>query len=154
MSLLQSPALSNTRMRSLDLSSPAESDAVRSRPVTRSMGQGDPTGLGTEVPSSPHRRAKRPRLCSSSSSDTSPRGCFDPLAQHRCWCPWASVCQAGSRDLGETGRTAECGWKEVLRVLLAAERPRTLSDPDFSRVPEKSRKVFGIFRQWQATTSS
>ncbi|NWR48087.1 NIPA protein, partial [Regulus satrapa] len=44
----------------LDVSSPA----LRSRPVTRSMGQGDTM----EVPSSPVRRAKRARLCSSGSS--------------------------------------------------------------------------------------
>lgn len=100
----------------LDLSSPA----LRSRPVTRSMGQGDTM----EVPSSPARRAKRPRLCSSSSSvspagwdqlsaaqrgclnhppvvsflchlsndqDTSSRSFFHPSSQHRDWCPWVST---------------------------------------------------------------
>lgn len=40
------------------------SPTLRSRPVTRSMGQGE----NVEVPSSPLRRAKRARLCSSSSS--------------------------------------------------------------------------------------
>lgn len=40
------------------------SPTLRSRPITRSMGQGD----SVEVPSSPLRKAKRARLCSSSSS--------------------------------------------------------------------------------------
>ncbi|RLV88775.1 hypothetical protein DV515_00015313 [Chloebia gouldiae] len=48
----------------------AISPALRSRPVTRSMGQGD----NMEVPSSPVRRAKRARLCSSSSSVSQPSG--------------------------------------------------------------------------------
>lgn len=59
------------RARSWDSLSPmdrtepeAASPTPRNRPVTRSMGQGD----SVEVPSSPHRRAKRARLCSSSSS--------------------------------------------------------------------------------------
>lgn len=42
----------------------AASPTLRNRPVTRSMGQGETV----DVPSSPVRRAKRARLCSSSSS--------------------------------------------------------------------------------------
>ncbi|KAM4678229.1 zinc finger C3HC-type protein 1 [Discoglossus pictus] len=153
----QSPVVAYTRTRSWDLSSPGETDTVRSRPVTRSMGPGDCAGLGTEVSSSPHRRAKRPRLCSTSSSDTSPRGCFDPLAQHRSWCPWVKMCQAENKvtdNQGEVPTTTESGWKEVLRLLLAENKSRTPSDSDSSSVPEKSHKVFKIFRQWRATTSS
>ncbi|XP_074880637.1 zinc finger C3HC-type protein 1 isoform X2 [Buteo buteo] len=47
------------------------SPTPRSRPVTRSMGQGE----NMEVPSSPLRRAKRTRLCSSSSSSLSVKSC-------------------------------------------------------------------------------
>ncbi|NP_001083590.1 NIPA-like protein [Xenopus laevis] len=155
----QSPAFAYGRTRSSDLLSPADSEAVRNRPVTRSMGQGENTGLGNELHSSPHRRAKRPRLCSSSSSDTSPRSCFDPLSQHRSWCPWVNVCQAsGTNTMGseiqEEARRKEYGWKEVLKVLLAEENSRTISNPDTSSVPEKSHKVFRIFRQWQLAASS
>ncbi|KAM4748384.1 zinc finger C3HC-type protein 1 [Rhinophrynus dorsalis] len=157
----QSPTMANSRTRSFDFSSPTESDPVRSRPVTRSMGQGESSGLGTDMHSSPHRRAKRPRLCSSSSStDTSPRGCFDPLTQHKNWCPWVNLCKAdmtektGNGDHRETDRAKNYGWKDVLQVLLAEAKSRTLSDLDSSSVPEKSCKVFRIFRQWQATVSS
>ncbi|XP_053572351.1 zinc finger C3HC-type protein 1 [Bombina bombina] len=152
----QSPASAFTRTRNWEASSPADSDTVRSRPVTRSMGQGETT-LSTELSSSPHRRTKRPRLYSSSSSDTSPRCCLDPLTQHRSWCPWVNPCQTekkGAEDQGDLARAAESGWKSVLRVLLAENKSRTLSDSDSSSVPEKSRKVFKIFRQWKVTASS
>lgn len=69
----RSPGPVVSRTRSWDSSSPvdraepeATSPTTRTRPVTRSMGTGDTAGL--EVPSSPLRRAKRARLCSSSSS--------------------------------------------------------------------------------------
>ncbi|CAH2275455.1 nuclear-interacting partner of ALK [Pelobates cultripes] len=156
----QSPSSLYTRTRSWDFSSPADSDAVRSRPVTRSMGQGENTGLGADTHSSPHRKPKRPRLCSSSSSDTSPRGYFDPLSQHRTWCPWVSVyknatnLERSKNDSVENGKIVECGWKEVLKVLMVDVKSRALADQDSSTVPEKSYKVFRIFRQWQRTTSS
>ncbi|XP_045144862.1 nuclear-interacting partner of ALK [Echinops telfairi] len=89
----KSPGPIVSRTRSWDSSSPvdrpepeAASPTPRSRPVTRSMGTGDTPGI--EVPSSPLRRAKRARLCSSSSSDTASRSFFDPTSQHRDWCPW------------------------------------------------------------------
>ncbi|KAM8972147.1 zinc finger C3HC-type protein 1 [Pelodytes ibericus] len=156
----QSPSLLYNRTRSWDLSSPAESDGVRSRPVTRSMGQGDTPGLGSDVHSSPHRRAKRPRLCSSSSSDTSPKGCFDPLSQHRSWCPWVNMCKPAAKreteitENEEPSTTSLCGWKEVLQVLLTDVKSRTLINQESSTVAEKSLKVFRIFRQWQTTTTS
>ncbi|NWI87978.1 NIPA protein, partial [Pitta sordida] len=59
-----SPASCRARGRDSPVSLELEVCSPRSRPVTRSMGQGD----GVEVPSSPLRRPKRPRLCSSSSS--------------------------------------------------------------------------------------
>ncbi|KAG8440092.1 hypothetical protein GDO86_006036 [Hymenochirus boettgeri] len=132
----QSPTLAYTRTRSIDITSPSDSEAVRSRPVTRSMGQGESTGLASEMQSSPHRRAKRPRLCSSSSSDNSPKSCFDPLAQHKSWCPWVSMWQAARpstlESQEETSKAVELGWKEVLQVLLAEEHSRTPADPDTS----------------------
>lgn len=78
----RSPGPIVSRTRSWDSSSPvdrpepeAASPTTRTRPITRSMGTGDSTGL--EVPSSPLRRAKRARLCSSSSS-VSPPVCRSP----------------------------------------------------------------------------
>ncbi|XP_073435286.1 zinc finger C3HC-type protein 1 isoform X2 [Dendrobates tinctorius] len=136
-----------------------ESDNVRSRPVTRSMGHGEYAGVTSEIYSSPHRKAKRPRLCSTGSTDLSPKVCFDPLNQHRIWCPWLAVGQGGdqgkleAKENGNLDHTAVAGWNEVLRVLLGEEKSRTRLEADSSSVPEKSHKVFRIFRQWQGTNS-
>ncbi|XP_064145804.1 zinc finger C3HC-type protein 1 isoform X1 [Loxodonta africana] len=123
----KSPGPIISRTRSWDSSSPvdrpepeAASPTTRSRPVTRSMGTGDTPGL--EVPSSPLRRAKRARLCSSSSSDTSSRSFFDPTSQHRDWCPWVnSTLGKETRENSGTdgGPPGEPGWKAVLNTLLA-----------------------------------
>ncbi|XP_072257975.1 zinc finger C3HC-type protein 1 [Pyxicephalus adspersus] len=158
--LEQSPMASATQPLSGSSTGSSESDIVRSRPVTRSMGHGD-NPLTSEIPSSPHRKAKRPRLCSRSSIDSSsPKGCFEPLNQHRSWCPWVSETCANNKEDSENkgkenGNQAKViGWKEVLRVLLSEGKSRTLSDGDSTNMSEKSRKVFRIFRQWQASASS
>ncbi|XP_043821014.1 nuclear-interacting partner of ALK [Dromiciops gliroides] len=162
----KTPGLIISRTRSWDCSSPidrlepeAASPTTRSRPVTRSMGQGDSTGL--EVPSSPHRRAKRPRLCSSSSSDTSARSVFDPVSQHRDWCPWVNSTQMEvAREDNEkeldicTPSPADAGWKAVLHILLTHRRSNLPADTDSTNLSEKSRKVFRIFRQWESMCSS
>uniref|UniRef100_A0A8D0G5H7 Zinc finger C3HC-type containing 1 n=1 Tax=Sphenodon punctatus TaxID=8508 RepID=A0A8D0G5H7_SPHPU len=134
----KSPSPVISRTRSLDSSSSGErpdleavSPSARSRPVTRSMGQGDSSGLGTELPSSPHRRAKRARLCSSSSSDASVRSFFEPSSQHRDWCPWVNPAK-GPKEAGDASdqsegmppRKAEPGWKTVLDVLLATRQSK------------------------------
>ncbi|XP_069835332.1 zinc finger C3HC-type protein 1 [Dendropsophus ebraccatus] len=158
--LEQSPSSANTQVRIGGSSVSPESDNVRSRPVTRSMGHGENPGGASEMYSSPHRKAKRPRLCSTGSMDSSPKGCFDPLNQHRRWCPWLTVGQRGDIGKSETkesahlDQTAVAGWKKVLRVLLEEEKSRTQVEADSSSVPEKSRKVFRIFRQWQVSSSS
>ncbi|XP_029471085.1 nuclear-interacting partner of ALK isoform X2 [Rhinatrema bivittatum] len=159
--LSQTPVLMRTR--SGEFPGPlerSEAEAVRNRPVTRSMGQGD-CALGSEVPSSPHKRTKRARLCSSSSSDTSsPRGFFDPLAQHRDWCPWVSVAQevqSGDLEKGDqlsTAQLADPAWRALLKILLAMSKSHSSSETDSESVPEKSRKVFQIFRQWQEVPCS
>ncbi|NXP64125.1 NIPA protein, partial [Chloropsis cyanopogon] len=140
----------------LDVSSPA----LRSRPVTRSMGQGDTM----EVPSSPVRRAKRARLCSSSSSDTSLRSFFHPGSQHRDWCPWVSpgegqepLGDASSQTEKEPGKEpgkAEPGWEVVLKKLLGIQKCDTAPETEPVSLSEKSCKVFRIFRQWESTNSS
>ncbi|KAM3924280.1 zinc finger C3HC-type protein 1 [Leptodactylus fuscus] len=158
--LEQSPSMTNTQVRSGGSSVLPESDTVRSRPVTRSMGHGEGQGATPEMYSSPHRKAKRPRLCSTGSMDSSTKGSFDPLNQHRSWCPWLKILQEGDRGIaeakenGNSDLTAVAGWKEVLRVLLGEEKSRTRLEADSSSVPEKSSKVFRIFRQWQVSSSS
>ncbi|KAM5255220.1 zinc finger C3HC-type protein 1 isoform 2-T2 [Ctenodactylus gundi] len=160
----KSPGLIVSRTRSWDSSSPidrpepeAASPTTRTRPVTRSMGTGDTAGL--EVPSSPLRRAKRARLCSSSSSDTSSRSFFDPTSQHRDWCPWVNITVGKeSRENGGTelqGSTpAEAGWKAVLTILLAQRQSSQPAETDSMSLSEKSRKVFRIFQQWESLCSS
>ncbi|NWR79431.1 NIPA protein, partial [Centropus unirufus] len=123
----KSPSLAISRPRGWD--SPISMDrgdfevaspTLRSRPVTRSMGQGE----NMEVPSSPLRRAKRARLCSSSSSDTSLRSFFDPSSQHRDWCPWVNAVEGGEALEDTTAQMekepvkAEPGWQVVLNTLL------------------------------------
>ncbi|XP_068405548.1 zinc finger C3HC-type protein 1 isoform X1 [Eschrichtius robustus] len=160
----RSPGPIVSRTRSWDSSSPvdrpepeAASPTTRTRPVTRSMGTGDTTGL--EVPSSPLRRAKRARLCSSSSSDTSSRSFFDPTSQHRDWCPWVNI--TFGKETRENGGTevdastpAEPGWKAVLNILLAHKESNQPAEADSMSLSEKSRKVFRIFRQWESLCSS
>ncbi|XP_032895946.1 nuclear-interacting partner of ALK isoform X1 [Amblyraja radiata] len=127
------------------------------RPVTRSMGQGD-------VPSSPQRKPKRLRLSSSTSSD-SVRGYFNPVSQHREWCPWIrrelkpedqlhssepekQYLTSGSRE------KTEPSWITVLEVLLSLTGSSSPNEGmDSFTLSEKSRKVFRIFRQWQVSCS-
>ncbi|KAF6276355.1 zinc finger C3HC-type containing 1 [Rhinolophus ferrumequinum] len=160
----KSPGPIFSRTRSWDSSSPvdrpepeAASPTTRTRPVTRSMGTGDTSSL--EVPSSPVRRAKRARLCSSSSSDTSSRSFFDPTSQHRDWCPWVNITVGKeTRENGGTevdaGTPADPGWKVLLNVLLAHKQSNQPAATDSTSLSEKSRKVFRIFRQWESLCSS
>ncbi|OWK06846.1 hypothetical protein Celaphus_00012247, partial [Cervus elaphus hippelaphus] len=136
----KSPGPIISRTRSGDSSSPvdrpepeAASPATRTRPVTRSMGTGESAGL--EVPSSPLRKAKRARLCSSSSLDASSRSFFDPTSQHRDWCPWVNITLG--KETRENGGTevdvstpAEPGWKAVLNILLAHKQSNQPAETD------------------------
>ncbi|NXT33817.1 NIPA protein, partial [Pelecanoides urinatrix] len=132
------------------------SPTLRSRPVTRSMGQGD----NVEVPSSPLRRAKRARLCSSSSSDTSLRSFFDPSSQHRDWCPWVNAAEGGEALEDTVTQTekepakAEPGWRVVLNTLLATRKCDRVPETEPVSLSVKSCKVFRIFRQWESMNSS
>ncbi|XP_040858238.1 nuclear-interacting partner of ALK isoform X2 [Ochotona curzoniae] len=160
----KSPGPIVSRTRSLDSSSPVErveseaaSPTARTRPVTRSMGPGDSAGL--EVPSSPLRRAKRPRLCSGSSSDTSSRSFFEPTSQHRDWCPWVNLTlgravqeNGGMEPEGAT--SPEPGWKALLAVLLTHRQSSQTTEAESMSLSDKSRKVFRIFRQWESLGSS
>ncbi|XP_071408996.1 zinc finger C3HC-type protein 1 isoform X2 [Pithys albifrons albifrons] len=154
----KSPSPSVCRARGRDSPNSTEqaeqevsSPSLRSRPVTRSMGQGDTM----EVPSSPARRAKRARLCSSSSSDNSMRSFFHPCSQHRDWCPWVSTAE-GQESLEDTENPgkAEPGWQVVLNTLLGTLRDDPVPDTEPVSLSEKSCKVFRIFRQWESMNSS
>ncbi|XP_074684230.1 zinc finger C3HC-type protein 1 isoform X1 [Strix aluco] len=159
----KSPSPAISRPRGWDVSVPTDrsdvevaSPTLRSRPVTRSMGQGD----NVEVPSSPFRRAKRTRLCSSSSSDTSLRSFFDPSTQHRDWCPWVNAVEGGETLEDTTAQTekepakAEPGWRVVLNTLLATRKCDRVPETEPVSLSVKSCKVFRIFRQWESMNSS
>ncbi|XP_009981375.1 PREDICTED: nuclear-interacting partner of ALK, partial [Tauraco erythrolophus] len=159
----KSPLPAISRPRSWDSPIPMDrgdfevaSPALRSRPVTRSMGQGD----SVDVPSSPLRRAKQARLCSSSSSDTSLRSFFDPSSQHRDWCPWVNPVEGGEALEDTTAQTekepakAEPGWQVVLNTLLATRKCDRVPETEPVSLSVKSCKVFRIFRQWESMNSS
>ncbi|NXS62669.1 NIPA protein, partial [Brachypteracias leptosomus] len=159
----KSPSPAIPRPRGWDSPIPMErgdvevgSPALRTRPVTRSMGQGD----SVEVPSSPLRRAKRARLCSSSSSDTSLRSFFDPSSQHRDWCPWVNAVEGGealedtTTQLEKEPVKTQPGWQVVLNTLLATRKCDRVPETEPVSLSVKSCKVFRIFRQWESMNSS
>ncbi|XP_055045691.2 zinc finger C3HC-type protein 1 [Misgurnus anguillicaudatus] len=153
-----SPLFARTRTRE----SPVPQDELPSplprgkRPMTRGRGQGEnPTAA---VPSSPQRKSKRPRL-SSSSGPEGPlhRNVFDPIAQHRDWCPWVCVEQEqGNLDgcslVGSEAELPQPGWKAALNLFLSMKRSISPIGTSPSQGPhDKSKKVFSIFRQWQVS---
>ncbi|KAM6090218.1 zinc finger C3HC-type protein 1 [Theristicus caerulescens] len=159
----KSPSPAMSRPRGWDSPIPTDrgelevaSPTLRSRPITRSMGQGD----NVEVPSSPLRKAKRARLCSSSSSDTSLRSFFDPSSQHRDWCPWVNTVEGGEALEDTATQTekepakAEPGWRVVLNTLLATRKCDRVPETEPVSLSVKSCKVFRIFRQWESMNSS
>ncbi|NXH22864.1 NIPA protein, partial [Bucco capensis] len=159
----KSPSLAVSRSRGWDSPIPMDrgdlevgSPTQRNRPVTRSMGQWD----SVEMPASPLRRAKRARLCSSSSSDTSLRSFFDPSSQHRDWCPWVSAVEGGEAledstiQMKKEPGKAEPGWQVVLNTLLATQKGDRVPETESVSLSVKSCKVFRIFRQWESMNSS
>ncbi|KAM7367125.1 hypothetical protein PAMP_015049 [Pampus punctatissimus] len=142
------------RARSRDSPSPNEdlpSPLSRGkRPATRSRGQGDNSGgdgtAGLHLPPK--------RLCLSSVGGPDGllhKNAFDPLAQHRDWCPWISV---GKENLdpgaipfsGGASTLHQQGWKAALNVLMPMKNSNT-------GPRDKSKRVFAIFRQWQVSSS-
>lgn len=143
------------RAQSRDSPSPSEdlpSPLTRGkRQTTRNRGQGD----GDGAVSSPKR------MCLSSLAiPDGPihKNAFDPLAQHRDWCPWVSI---GKENVdpgvvisfidGGSGLDQQ-GWKAALDLLIPAKKNSTTSSP--AQGPrDKSKRVFAIFRQWQVSSS-
>uniref|UniRef100_A0A8C4RM39 Zinc finger, C3HC-type containing 1 n=1 Tax=Erpetoichthys calabaricus TaxID=27687 RepID=A0A8C4RM39_ERPCA len=138
--IASSPTLFRTRSR--DSPSPIDETSGQlfrtKRPVTRSMGQGEVANIAAEVPSSPQRKAKRMRLCSSSSSDTpASRSFFDPICQHKDWCPWLKAAKGTSAVVSAQGdmpsltkntEKPEPGWKEALKVFLSMKKSESVTD--------------------------
>ncbi|KAI4878054.1 hypothetical protein NFI96_011669 [Prochilodus magdalenae] len=140
------------RIRSRDSPSPSEEIGRGKRPLTRSRGQGD--NLIAEMPSSPQRKTKRPRLSSLSGPEgLLLRNVFDPVAQHRSWCPWVSVIREecdldGLLTVGCDTALPPSGWRVTLGLLLAKKGSVSPTGATPSQGPEdKSKRVFSIFRQ-------
>uniref|UniRef100_A0AAY4CSQ9 Nuclear-interacting partner of ALK n=1 Tax=Denticeps clupeoides TaxID=299321 RepID=A0AAY4CSQ9_9TELE len=157
------PSALVVRTRSMDSPSPVEDLPRGKRPMTRSRGQGEGgAAAGGEPQSSPQRRPKRPRLSSSSCSDTPlHRNTFDPVAQHRDWCPWVSVEEdkdagvVGAVRLGSEAELPLPGWRAVLAHFLSTKRSLSPVGASPSQGPhDKSKRVFQILRQWQAHAPS
>ncbi|XP_020508111.2 nuclear-interacting partner of ALK [Labrus bergylta] len=149
------------RSRSRDSPSPIEempSPLPRAkRPAARSKGQGD--NSGAEGASSLQNPPKR--LCFSSVAATDwllQKNAFDPLSQHRDWCPWVSVgkenVDPGSAPFLDGGAGLhQQGWKAALNLLVPMKRNSNISGGSPAGGPrDRSKRVFAIFRQWQVST--
>ncbi|XP_059182377.1 nuclear-interacting partner of ALK [Centropristis striata] len=151
------------RARSRDTPSPSEEPPSPfprgKRSATRGRGQGD--NSGADGAASLHHPPKR--LCLSSvggHDELLHRNTFDPLAQHRDWCPWISVGKENV-DPGTvpflTGDSAlhQQGWKAALDLLMPAKKNSNTAAGSPGQGPrDKSKRVFDIFRQWQVSSPS
>ncbi|KAK2858983.1 hypothetical protein Q5P01_003603 [Channa striata] len=143
------------RARSRDSPSPSEdlpSPLTRGkRPATRSRGQGD--NFGSEGIGSLQHTPKR--LCLSLASGTDGllhKNTFDPLAQHRDWCPWISVAK---ENVDPGSGLHHQGWKAALDLLLPMKKnSNEVGGSPAQGARDKSKRVFAIFRQWQVSSSS
>ncbi|XP_019948046.2 zinc finger C3HC-type protein 1 isoform X1 [Paralichthys olivaceus] len=148
------------RSRSRDSPSPSEelpSPLTRGkRSATRSRGQGDTFAPdGTASPQQPPKR-----LCLSSvggADDLLHKNTFDPLAQHRDWCPWISVGKenvhpGAIRFLDGGSDLHQQGWKAALDLLMPMKNNSDTAGGSPAQGPrDKSKRVFAIFRQWQVS---
>ncbi|XP_034719787.1 nuclear-interacting partner of ALK [Etheostoma cragini] len=150
------------RARSRDSPSPSEeppSPLPRGkRSATRNRGQGDASG--TDGAASLHHPPKR--LCLSSVGGPDGllhKNVFDPLAQHRDWCPW--ICAGKENvDPGENpvldgvSELNQQGWKAALDLLMPMKKNSSTAGGSPGQGPrDKSKRVFAIFRQWQVSSS-
>ncbi|XP_070709767.1 zinc finger C3HC-type protein 1 isoform X2 [Pempheris klunzingeri] len=150
------------RARSRDSPSPSEelpSPLTRGkRSATRGKGQGDNTG--TDGAASLQHPPKR--LCLSTVGGPDGllhRNAFDPLAQHRDWCPWISVgkenVDPGALPVLDGGSALhQQGWKAALNLLIPMKKNSNVAGGSPAQSPrDKSKRVFAIFRQWQVSSS-
>ncbi|XP_041636287.1 nuclear-interacting partner of ALK [Cheilinus undulatus] len=150
------------RARSRDSPSPSEelpSPLTRGkRPATRNKGQGDNSGAeGAASLQTPPKR-----LCLSTVGGPDgllQKNAFDPLAQHRDWCPWISVgkenMNPGTLLLDSSAGFHQQGWKAALELLVPMKKNSNTAGGSLAQGPrDKSKRVFAIFRQWQVSSSA
>ncbi|CAL9683210.1 unnamed protein product [Knipowitschia caucasica] len=131
------------RAKSRDSSSPTEDTPSPrgKRPASRSKAQGD-------------AQPSTKRLCLSSAGpdELLHRSVFDPLAQHRDWCPWVAVgkenVEPGSIPLLDYSSHQQ-GWKAALDLLIPLKKNGNACGASPAQARDKSKRVFAIFRQWQ-----
>ncbi|KAM9846032.1 zinc finger C3HC-type protein 1 [Aulostomus maculatus] len=150
------------RARSRDSPSPSEelpSPLTRGkRPATRSRGQGDSSGTDGAV--CLQHPPKRLCLLSVGSPDgLMHKNAFDPLAQHRDWCPWIMVgkenVDPGTNPFLGSTTVLHQGWKAALdRLIPMKKNTNTVGGSPAQGPRDKSKKVFAIFRQWQVSSPS
>ncbi|KAM3858782.1 zinc finger C3HC-type protein 1 [Diretmus argenteus] len=151
------------RARSRDSPSPIEelpSPVTRGkRTATRGRGPGD--NSSSDGTASPQHTPKRMRL-SSAGGPEGPlhRNTFDPLAQHRDWCPWITVGKENADPqtipfLDSETMLHQQGWKAALDLLMPMKKNSTTGESSPAQGPhDKSKSVFAIFRQWQVSSPS
>ncbi|AWO98072.1 putative nuclear-interacting partner of ALK [Scophthalmus maximus] len=149
------------RSRSRDSPSPIEelpSPLTRGkRPATRSRGQGDTSGA--DGPASPQHPPKRFCLSVGGPDELLHKNAFDPLAQHRDWCPWISVGKENMDPralpfLDGGSVLHQQGWKAALDLLMPMKKNTDIAGGSPAQSPrDKSKRVFAIFRQWQMSCS-
>uniref|UniRef100_A0A3B3ZHZ6 Uncharacterized protein n=1 Tax=Periophthalmus magnuspinnatus TaxID=409849 RepID=A0A3B3ZHZ6_9GOBI len=83
---------------------------------------------------------------------------FDPLAQHRDWCPWVAVgkenVDPSSIPILDSGSSYQQGWKAALDLLIPLKKNDNATGSSPAQARDKSKRVFAIFRQWQVTSQS
>lgn len=139
------------RARSRDSTSPSEElpSPRGKRPATRSKGLGD----GANV----HPTAKRLCFSSAGPDELLQKTVFDPLAQHRDWCPWIAVgkknVDPGLIPFPDGDSVYQQGWKAALDLLLPIKKNGNTAECSPSQARDKSKRVFAIFQRWQVTSS-
>ncbi|XP_076015117.1 zinc finger C3HC-type protein 1 [Genypterus blacodes] len=150
------------RTRSRDSPSPIEetpSPLTRGkRSASRTKGQGDSSG--TDGAASPQHTPKR--LCLSPTGGPDGllhKSSFDPLAQHRDWCPWVAVGKENVNPGANPSKDKDSvvhqqGWKAALDLLVPVKNYSNNTGSQAQGPRAKSKRVFAIFRQWQASSPS
>ncbi|XP_049892493.1 nuclear-interacting partner of ALK [Epinephelus moara] len=158
----QGEGASPVSLRARSRDSPSPSEELQSplprgkRPATRNKGQGD--NSGADGAASLYHPPKR--LCLSSfggPDELMHKNVFDPLAQHRDWCPWISVGKENVEPgtLSDRDSTLnQQGWKAALDLLMPMKKNSNTAGGSPGQGPrDKSKRVFAIFRQWQVSSS-
>ncbi|CAL8318399.1 unnamed protein product [Lota lota] len=153
--------LSSSLLRARSKDSPGPNEEPQS-PLPRGKRQAA-RGRGSDGSASPQNTPKRIRLSSAGGPDGPlQKSAFDPLAQHRDWCPWINVVKEDTNPgaiplLEKDSVLHQQGWKAALDLLIPMKKNSNSSEgsPAQASCPQdKSKRVFAIFRQWQVSAPS